>query len=230
MTWFKNHGVGANLLAAFSVVATFTALTGVIGISNMSKINGMNDAMYANELMGTYYVKQANIDLLLAVRDQKNFLMARNDEQRRKYLEEMGKSKSLLKEDLEKVKPLFHLKKGKELLEEADAAIAAWNKVDQKVSDLGLNEKTRSEARLLSIGEARNRINVVDGIIAELSNMKASVAKEASDETARIYKISSLFMISLVAGSVLLAWPWEYWYRVGTGRKEGTGVSRQRVG
>lgn len=221
MRWIKNLSVGTNLLAALSIVATFTALTCVIGIRNMNEISDMNNAMYANELMGTYYIKQANIDLLLAVRDQKNFLMAQNDAQRRKYLESMSKSKSLLREDLEKVKPLFYLKGGKELLMKANAAITEWDKVDQKVADLGLNEKTRNDAILLSTGEARDKINIVNGIIVKLSNLKEALAKEASDETTRIYKRSSLFMIFLVAGSILLAWPWGYWYRVGAENRKG---------
>src|SRR6185369_3665444 len=113
----------------------------------------MNEATLANELMGTNYIKQANIDLLLAVRDQKNFLMALNDEQRHKYLESMVKSKSRLRVDLEKATPLFYLEKGKELLKQANETIAEWDEIDRKVIDLGLKEKTRNEARLLSVGE-----------------------------------------------------------------------------
>jgi methyl-accepting chemotaxis protein len=210
MTWCKNLSIGTNLLAAFTIVATFTALTGIIGIRNMDRIRVMNEATLANELMGTNYIKQANIDLLLAVRDQKNFLMAQNDDQRQEYLNNMDKSKSLLRDDLKKAAPLFYREKGKELLREANAAITEWDKVDQKVGKLGLSGNTRNEAILLSVGKARERINEVNSLIVELSKMKEVLAREASDETSRIYKRSSLLMISLAAASLLLAWPWVY--------------------
>ena len=206
MKWFTNLKVSTKLVSAFVAVCIITAAVGLIGIRNMGTINDMADAMYAKELLGLSYVKEANINLIYISRAEKNFLLSSSPQEREKYLANVHKYRAGYKECLDKARPLFTSEKGKEILKRLEAANEEWFAVQQKVIDLGTRDKlTDSKASVeLSFGEARNKQTVVDDTLAELSRLKEANAKAESDETTRIYQSSLRFMVGLVAGGVLL--------------------------
>ncbi|WP_136514540.1 methyl-accepting chemotaxis protein [Geomonas edaphica] len=206
MKWFTNLKVSTKLVSAFVAVCIITAAVGLLGIRNMGTINDMADSMYAKELLGLSYVKEANINLIYISRAEKNFLLATSRQEREKYLGNMNKYKAGYKEWLDKARPLFTTEKGKEILKRLETANEEWFAVQQKVIELGatdkLNDSTASVA--LSFGEARTKQTVVDDTLTELARLKEANAKEASDETTRIYQSSMKAMVGLVAGGVLL--------------------------
>jgi methyl-accepting chemotaxis protein len=206
MKWFSNLKVGTKLISAFIVVSLITAVVGYVGIRNMGTINDMADEMYQKELLGVSYIKEANINLIYISRAEKNFLLATSPQEREKYLGNINTYKAGYKEWLDKARPLFSSEKGKETLKRLEVANEEWFAVQQKVLDLGskeaLNDKSQSVA--LSFGEARTKQAVVDDTLTELSRLKEGNAKDASDETTRIYKSSLSIMVALVAGGVLI--------------------------
>ncbi|WP_129126833.1 methyl-accepting chemotaxis protein [Geomonas oryzae] len=206
MKWFTNLKVSTKLVSAFVAVCIITAAVGVLGIRNMGTINDMADAMYARELLGLSYVKEANINLIYISRAEKNFLLSTSQQEREKYLGNMNKYKAGYKEWLDKARPMFTSEKGKEILKRLEAANEEWFSVQQKVIDLGKNDKLNDSTAsvALSFGEARTKQTVVDDTLTELARLKEANAKEASDETTRIYQSSMKTMVGLVAGGVLL--------------------------
>ena len=56
--------IGPKLIGGFLVVGMITMAIGILGISNMGKINGLNDKMYENHLLGISHAKEANINLI----------------------------------------------------------------------------------------------------------------------------------------------------------------------
>jgi len=206
MNWYRNLKVGTKLIIGFVMVSLITAAVGLIGIRNMGIISDKADVMYAKELLGTAHIKEANLDLIYAARAEKNFLLASTPEQREKYLGNVVKFKAMYRDELEKAKPLFYSEKAKELLKKLDTANDEWQKVQQRVMDLGSKEKLNDnkESVALSFGEARSKLNAMDEILTGLSQLKAANAKSASEETVRIYKSSFALMVALVVGGVLI--------------------------
>ncbi|RYD87031.1 MAG: hypothetical protein EOP50_21460 [Sphingobacteriales bacterium] len=70
---FSNLKIGVRLIGGFLIVAGISAIVGSIGISNASKMNEMADDMYAMELMGLSYIKEANINLIYIARARANY-------------------------------------------------------------------------------------------------------------------------------------------------------------
>ena len=206
MKWFTNLRVGTKLVSSFIAVSIITAVVGGIGTRNMGIINEKADDMYARQLMGLSYAKEANINLLYISRAEKNFLLATSPQEREKYLANVKKYQASYTELLDKARPLFDSEKGKEILKKLDAANEDWFAVQQKVIDLGktdkLNDSTSSVT--LSFGEARQKQTVVDDTLTELANLKELNAKDAAAETTTIYRSSMTMMLGLVAGGVVL--------------------------
>jgi len=206
MNWYRNLKVGTKLIAGFFVVSVITGIVGYVGIRNMGVMNQMADAMYAKELLGCSYIKEANIDLLYVARAEKNFLLATTPAERQKHMDSFKKFTDLYRTDLDKAKPLFYTEKGQELLKKLETANDEWLKIEQKVIELGSRDKfnDRKASVELSFGEARTKQNLIDDLLSDLSKMKEENAKSKYDTTLKLYQSSLSLMIALVLGGMLL--------------------------
>ena len=205
MKWFYDLKIGTKLMGAFAVVGAITAIVGYMGISNMGKISDMARRMYDKELLGLSYVKEANVDLILVARAEKNLLLSSDSEERTKYLAAIDKYKAAVDENIEKAKPLFYTDKGKELMAKFDEA---WKEREEVLGQIvalarkdDLEKKRRSTE--LSFGLGRQKADAVEGVLTDLSNLKDTNAKEADEAAAETYDKSRFFMIVLVFGGVL---------------------------
>jgi methyl-accepting chemotaxis protein len=75
MKKFYDLKIGTKLITAFVIVSAITAIVGILGIKDMEMINSMADKMYEKDLLGLSYVKEANINLIYMVRDEKSIIL-----------------------------------------------------------------------------------------------------------------------------------------------------------
>lgn len=203
MNWFRNLRIEVKFIGAFVIVASIAAVVGFIGLRNMSTINDLADKIYQKELLGMSHIKQANIDLLFLVREEKNIILSSSEADRQKFLETSNQYEALVLKSLEQAKPLFYTEKGKELFGKLEKAWEEYKPVHKQVIDLAMKEKL-SENRAsidLSNGLGRQKRKVLDDIISELTQLKTDNAKKASVEASQIYSSSRTFMIVIsIAG------------------------------
>ena len=206
MKWFYNLKVGSKLIAAFIIVSAITATVGIIGMENMSKINDMAGDMYTKDVLGTDYVKEANIDLLFLNRNERNLLLSTSEEERRHHLENSVKYAGLFEENMGKAKTLFVSKEGQEQIAKVEEAWKEYVKVNKQVMELAKQDTLQNKRASveLAMGMGRQKSNVLDDALTELSKRKAENAKQASEETMKLYKDSRLFMIILVLAGIFI--------------------------
>lgn len=206
MKWFYNLNVATKLVSAFIAVALITAAVGIIGIRNMGTINKLADNMYQRELMGLNHVMECSIELLNAVRAEKNFLLATSLENRQTILPEIQQRKRLFRESLDKARPLFVLPKGKELIVKVGDSFDDWEKHDQKVIEAATRDglALSKETTDLSGIQAKAKVDALDGLMNQLLELKKDLAKKAAGETTAIYQSSLTLMSGLIAGGCLL--------------------------
>src|SRR3990167_516730 len=138
---FSSFKIGVRLIAGFLLVAAISLVVGLVGISNASKINNMADNMYARELMGLSYIKEANINLVYIGRARGNFLLAHSQEEREQHQAAIAKYSATTKDFVEKARPLFHSEKGKSLLASFDLTWADYQRDLQKALTLASARK-----------------------------------------------------------------------------------------
>ncbi|MBC7701482.1 methyl-accepting chemotaxis protein [Aquabacterium sp.] len=203
---FKNFSIGVRLIAGFLFVAAISLVVGSISISNASKINVMADNMYARELMGLSYIKEANINLIYIGRARGNFLLAHAQEEREKHQAAIAKYSAATKDFVEKAKPLFFSEKGKSLLASFDLTWTDYQRDLQKALTLASAKKLqeRDEDLQAAVNPARSQADKLDTMLSELTALKEGNAKDAADETARLYESSRALMIGVIAGGVLI--------------------------
>jgi len=206
MNWFSNLKVSTKIITVVAILSVISGVIGVIGIRNMHTIDDRADTMYREELMGLSHIKQASINLLYISRAEKNFLLSSSKDERDRYLEASSKYRAELKDNLAKAKPLFYTEKGKELLQKLESALADWEKVHQKVMELAAKEKTadKKESTELSFGEARQKIDVLEGLVTELTKLKEANAQKDNEDIASIYQSSFSSMVTLIIVGILI--------------------------
>ncbi|MDO9003066.1 MAG: methyl-accepting chemotaxis protein [Aquabacterium sp.] len=203
---FSNLKIGVRLIAGFLLVASISLVVGLIGISNTSKINTMADNMYARELLGLSYIKEANINLIYIGRARGNFLLAHTQEEREKHQASIAKYSASAKDFVDKAKPLFFTEKGKSLLASFDLVWTDYQRDMQKALTLASAKKLQEqdEALQAALDAARTQADKLDTMLTELTVMKEGNAKDASDETTRLYESSRTLMIGFIAGGLLI--------------------------
>lgn len=206
MKFIDNLRVGTKLLGGFILVALITAIVGTVGIRNMSTINGMADDMYAHELMGLSYIKQADIDLVYISRETRNLLLASTMEQRNRFIGNINTYKGMLRKNLEKARALMTTTSEKNEVASFDGLWKDYNATSDEVIAMVQKEKLQSERKVvdLAMGPLRIKAQKLDDMMSRLSKMKESNAKGYDEKTHDVYKESFSFMVGLVVAGVVL--------------------------
>ncbi len=206
MNLFRNLRIEAKFIGAFVIVASIAAVVGLIGIRDMSAINDMADKIYNKELLGMSHIKQANLNLLFLIREEKNIMLSSSEEERQKFLEQSNQYEVLLLKSLEQAKPLFYTEKGKELFRKLEKAWEENKSAHKQIVDLAMKQNPADQRASidLSNGLGRQKRHVLDDIISELVQLKADNARNASVESSQIYSSSRTFMIILSIACFLI--------------------------
>ncbi|HEY0885045.1 MAG TPA: methyl-accepting chemotaxis protein, partial [Ramlibacter sp.] len=197
---FKNFKVGTRLVAGFLIVSMLGALVAGIGIFNMGKINDKADAIYEQELLGISHVKQANIALVYMARELRNLLLASSVQDRDRFVQNIDKARSLVKEQLEKARPLFLTDEGKQKLAAFDRAFAEYDGLLNETVGKARREEMEMERPIVQYmyQTVFPKAQAADDSMTELTKLKEENARSAADEAAALYNTSRALMIVLV--------------------------------
>jgi methyl-accepting chemotaxis protein len=203
---FANFKIGTRLIAGFLVVASISAVVGLVGISNSAKMNDLAEAMYSKELMGLSHIKEANINLVYIGRARSNFLLATSQEERERHLASIRKSSAAVKDYIAKAQPLFLSDRSKDIFTSFNKTWDDYQREQQHALDLAAKKKlAERDAELhASLDTVRERANALDDMLSELTVQKEKRAETANQEVEATYSASRQFMAGLIAGALLL--------------------------
>lgn len=201
-----NVKVKTKLITSFVVVAMVSAVVGIFGISNMSKISTATDVMYEKEVLGVSYIKDANINLLEVARDWRSALLAKDAAERIQKIEDSKNWMRKFEENLGKAKPLFYTEKGKDTFENLEEAKNKWQSAMQAIYRLIPNENAAAlspEFDSVAV-DAREQLRDVNTYLEELGAAKVENAQKASEDISALYQFSRSTMIGVIIFGVIL--------------------------
>jgi methyl-accepting chemotaxis protein len=206
MRLFPSMKIGPRLVASFTAVALLSVIVGAFGLYSMRDIQLGGEKVYEFELKGLSYTKEANIDLLYIGRALRNAMLASSEEARTKALADVKVKLELAKTNLDKARPLFWSEKGKALFTRLDAE---WSQYEQGVAALAalvasdpLGQPRASQAVLF--GAFAQKVNVIDEIMTEASELKERNASAVNAANARSFAVSSWVMIGAIGSALSL--------------------------
>ncbi|MFN9584776.1 MAG: MCP four helix bundle domain-containing protein, partial [Pseudomonadaceae bacterium] len=182
--------IGTRLIIAFILVASISAIVGLVGLSNSSTMNDLADALYDRELMGLSYIKEANINLIYIGRARSNFLLATNQSERDRIRAEIDRYSESARENVDAARALFATERSLELFREVDATWADYQSTMAQALQTASQQDFYLENPELQrqLGQVRERGDKLDQIMTELSRGKESNAKQANADANALYQ------------------------------------------
>ncbi len=203
---FQDMKLGTKLIGGFITVCLLGAIVSAVGISNMGQMDDSADKLYKKDLIGLSLAQESNIDLLYVGRSLRNALLANTAEQRSKALAQSEKDLALLRENLDKAKPLFWSEKGKAAFAQLEISWQVYTQAVKKLQTDAASAKMddRGEVTKYLFGEFAQIVNKLNDQMTDLSDVKLANAKSASEANATSFQNARNLMLALVAGAVLL--------------------------
>jgi methyl-accepting chemotaxis protein len=198
--------LGTKLISAFVAVCLVGAIVSAVGISNMGHINDAGDKLYKQDMIGLSLAKEANIDLLYVGRSLRNALLASSAEQRASALARSDADLALLRENLDKAKPLFWSEKGKAAFAQLDGSWQEYTLAVKKLQADAASAKLddRSEVTKYMFGDFARIVGKLDADMTALAEVKEANARRAAEANEASFQNARALMLALVAAAVML--------------------------
>jgi methyl-accepting chemotaxis protein len=197
--------VGTRLALSFLAVVALGAIVAGIAIYNMTQMNERAKRMYQKELLGISYVKEASLDQVHVGRSLRGAMLASSDEQRVQNLANVDKYKQLLRDNLDKARPLFYTEDGKRTFADVDAQLREYDDLIaeqiKRIKADPLDQKRDSVDYLF--GTFLPKATAIDASMEKLGRDKEKLAQETNLSNKDEYERSRATLLTLVALSVL---------------------------
>lgn len=197
--------IGTRLIIAFILVASISAVVGLVGLSNSSTLNDLADALYDRELMGLSKIKEANINIIYIGRARANFLLATTQQDRDRILADIERYSQTARQHIDEARELFYNENSLALFREIDSIWVEYQRsMAQALSTAAAQDLYDENLELQrQLGLVREKGDRLDQIITELSKDKENNAQRANQEANALYASSRNIMIAVIFGGVL---------------------------
>jgi methyl-accepting chemotaxis protein len=195
---------------AFSTLIVISGVMAWLGISNLGSLNGSMDGLIAGPVERTQLANDLNTQLLLAVRSEKNLLLAGSDTQQRiRYDAQLGKQLEAYGTTLDKVDAMASTE-GKKRLAIVRRDRQLWVETDDKIRSLAVDNQN-AEAVLLSSGRGRELVTEQEKEIGDYIAQQQQFMADAKDAAARQYESARMLLIAsagaaMLAGAIMATW------------------------
>ncbi len=206
MNIFRNMRVRNKILFLVAVLLCLIALVGYNGIDKMDTIDVLADTMYRNDLRGLNEIMDANLHLQYMVREQKGFLLASSETERREYRERFERNRQGMQESLDAAEGRFRSSEAKQVIAELKEALRQSEEINARIFELGARESLteRRESVTLTQGQAQQILSRIEEHVDWLVTRKVNNGKVAAETIETTYRHGRLITIVLIASSLLI--------------------------
>ncbi len=202
--------ISTKLIAAFVIGAMMGGFIGLFCIVNMKKLNDADTSLYANELMGISYLKEANVERLKAVVALRDAILAANEQERQGALGRINESRQKARDNLVSAQKLTlseeSNKNMRELLEAVKVDGMNSNALLSKLASTAFPAPAEilDDLKVKVAGPSINLGNVMTKLTAQAEKdaAKVSAANDAIYTRSRNLALV-LVLIGLVSGVVV---------------------------
>jgi len=198
--------IGPKLIGGFLVVSAITVIIGIMGISNMGKLNALLGTMYNMHLIGISDIKQANVDLICIGRAVRQSVAARTVEERKQIFDGIKVYEKQFKENVARGEKTAVTEAGKKMFTDLYATYDELEKgIDEYESFIGTKELAKIDVSILErIDNLRPILNKVDEKMGEMSKTKEALGNKMFEESGVMYKNMRTLLLGLLVAAVLI--------------------------
>ncbi|MCG8643060.1 MAG: methyl-accepting chemotaxis protein [Desulfobacterales bacterium] len=212
MILFQNMKISVKLFIGFFIMILFMAGIGIGGYIGIKTIAHHSDDIFANRMPGVSYLLQTDRDLQKLLVAERSMIFANpKSSVFKSMVNAYEENLKQIEIRWEEYKSLDLSEKEKALIPRYEAAHREWKAISTQIVD-GRKADTRKGRRLaldLTLGNAKEKFEVMRGVLDELTELNLALATAGHDEAVDIFRravgiILGFSLIGLVAGILLM--------------------------
>ncbi len=209
--------VKTKLGLAFATVIVLSGVTAWLGVSNLASLNSTMDGLLSGPVERIQMAQELQVDLLLAIRAEKNLLLAgTNAEERTRFDAELLKQREVFAAQLDKVDSLATVE-GKKRLAEIRTTQQQWVETNNKMRTMAANNQA-AEALALSIGAGRVLVTEEEKQIGEFLDLQQQFLAQARQAASAQYQSTRLLLIVVTLVALLVGLGAAFWMAMSISR------------
>jgi methyl-accepting chemotaxis protein len=188
-------------IIGFVIAVVIEILSGVNTILYLKNFGNDMSWMRDNEIAGRNYILTSKIYLRDLDREIKNFLLARDDEEKNKSVTAVNNAKSRLIQNLMRARPLFYTKNGKQLIDQTIFTAESLSRESELIIAFG--DSGKDEANDRAFGKFQLEIAVLDDTLVKLENIKSASDSAIYRKLIKSQKIT-IISVMVILGATLI--------------------------
>jgi methyl-accepting chemotaxis protein len=177
--------IRAKLMFAMGALAVVAATVGILGIYKLSESNTRLDYLVNTVNKRVLYTTNAEIDLLVFYRYQKNHILENDQAAMQKWEDEQRKEEDKLSTDLNEWEKVAS-EEGKKKLAEFKRDFAEFKRVNEQILSLSRGHKS-DQARALSNGEGKHAFDAASKSVKDAEELAQKAMDDEVKTTDAVY-------------------------------------------
>ena len=204
MNWFVRMKLAHKLLAAFLACALLTAAVGVFGMLRASDLGRMLENTYEDSVLPLQLVAEAKSELDAHARAYVRLPSLKDAKDQRDELARAKQRLDKFNKAIDAYRKTDLAPKEQDLMKQFDAAMPAYLASSDRVAELVTQGKV-ADAEATVNGDARKEIASQETLLDDLAAELAAQAKAADDTAGATVATTRTVLMSVIAGSVVVA-------------------------
>lgn len=203
MKWFNNRKIAQKLTGCFILIALLIGVVGVIGISNMRKINANAMSLHNNNLMSIENLMQLKQNLSDVRTDLLIMTYAIDTSQKEQMIKDIDKRKAADNKLMQEYENMVPSKVEKKLYAQFKKQLEDYRVArDGVVSLINNNNYKDAQSNFVKVTEVRVK---VDTVLDKLIRINMKEADDLDNSNDSLFKSSSTMMLAVIIIGLLLA-------------------------
>jgi methyl-accepting chemotaxis protein len=204
MRWFSDMKIRAKLISCFIILALFTGIVGVFGVTNMNNINHRSEMMYNENLIPVQDLKSIQVALQDVRANQILAIYERNPDTLQSRLDVINALVETTNELLTKYETTIHNDdENRALYDAAIESLTEYRKVRNENLDLLVDQQY--DQGFETMGQVTKARVKADEDLQKLVDYNTTLAADAVKENAKNFEQQTIFMVSVIIISIIFA-------------------------
>ncbi|WP_069998512.1 methyl-accepting chemotaxis protein [Cellulosilyticum sp. I15G10I2] len=203
MKWFNDLKIRVKIILCFIILALFTGVIGIIGISNMGTINQRGDDMYVNNFLPAQNLAGIQRDLILV---RSTYLLMLYEKDMTKFQQRVDDIAALAEKTnntLTAYEKMIESDEERSLYNNLKTSLLTYREVRNE--HINMIRAGNFEEASVKISEFTKVREILDNDVENLIAYNQNVAKEMAELSTKDFKSQSFIMTIIIIVGVLLA-------------------------
>ncbi|RED58009.1 methyl-accepting chemotaxis protein [Cohnella lupini] len=203
MKWFYNMKIGKKLILSFILVALLAGTVGVIGITNLKKIDDKYTDLYNQFGVSVGDLGKVGMNFHHSRALVRNVLLYEDVAKRDEAISNISKYDEEIQASLADFKKSIQTDDTLAKFNELESALTEYDKIRDQVILAGQSGRTDEGMRLLDVGAAHS--DEATGLINTLFEEKNSLGAERAEEYGQLANTTIMTMVAVVIAAMIAA-------------------------